>query len=59
MDNAVFCKAMEIARKHSDFKLLTTETWKNYLVLKQNYHATKLFTENLLAIEMKKADTYE
>ena len=56
MNNAVFGKAMEIERKHRYIKLATTERKMNYLVLKPNYHTTKFFTENLLAIEMKKAE---
>ena len=42
---------MENVRKHSDIKL---ETIRNYLVSEPNYHTTRFFTENLLAIEMKK-----
>ena len=53
MNNAVFGKAMEIERKHRYIKLATTERKRNYLVLKPNYHTTKFFTENLLAM-MKK-----
>ena len=53
MNNAVFRKTMENERKHRDIKLVTTERRRNYLVSEQNYHTTKFFTENLLAIEMK------
>ena len=56
MNNAVFGKAMEIERKHRYIKLATTERKRNYLVWKPNYHTTKFFTENLLAIEMTKAE---
>ena len=55
MKNAVFGKTMENVRKHRDIKLVTTERWRNYLVSEPNYHTTKFFTENLLEIEMKKA----
>ena len=41
-------------RKHRDVKLVRTEKGRNNLVSEQSYHATKLFTGNLLAIEMKK-----
>ena len=54
MNNAVFGKSMENVRKHRDNKLVTTERRRNYLVSEPNYHTTKFFTENLLAIEMKK-----
>ena len=54
MNNAVFGKTMENVRKHRDIKLITTERRRNYLVSEPNYHTTKFFTKNLLAIEMKK-----
>ena len=44
-------------RKHRDIKLITTERKRNYLVSESNYHTTKSFTENLLAIEMRKTET--
>ena len=54
-----FGKTMENVRKHGDIKLVTTER-RNYLVSEPNYHTKKFFTENLLAIEMKKnRNTYE
>ena len=56
MDNAVFAKTMKNVRKHRDIKLVATERRRNYLVSKTNYHTTKFFTENLLAIEMKKTE---
>ena len=52
LNNAVFVKAMENVRKNRDIKLVTTERRKNFLVSEPNYHTAKLFTENLLAIEM-------
>ena len=54
MDNAVFRKTMENARKYRKTKLLTTERRKKYLVSDPNRHTIKLFTENVLAIEMRK-----
>ena len=50
--NAVFGKTMENVRKHRNTKLVTTESIRNYSVSEPNYHTTKLFIENLLAIEM-------
>ena len=46
---------MENARMHRDIKLVTTEKRRIKLVSEPNYHTTKQFSENLLAIEMKKA----
>ena len=57
VNNAVFEKTMENARKHRNIKFVTTERRRNYLVSEQNYHTTKFFKENLLAIEMKKTQT--
>ena len=54
MNNAVFGKTMANVRKHRDIKLVTTEKRRNYLVSESNYHTTKNFSENLLAIEMRK-----
>ena len=45
---------MENVRKHRDIKLVTTDVKRNKLVSEPNYHTTKRFSENLLAIEMKK-----
>ena len=55
-NNGVFEKTMENARKHRNIKLVTTERRKNYLVLEPNYHTTRFFKENLLAIEMGKTE---
>ena len=54
MNNAVFGKTMENVRKHRDIKLVTNDTKRNKLVSEPNYHTTKWFSENLLAIEIKK-----
>ena len=56
MNNATFGKTMENVGKHRDTKLVTTERRRNYLVSEPNYHTTKFFTENLLAIEMKRTE---
>ena len=56
MNDAVFGKTKENLRKHRDVKLVTTERRRNYLVSEPNYHTTKFFTENLLAIETKKTE---
>ena len=54
MNNSVFGKTMENVRNHRDIKLVTTYEKRNKLVSEPNYHTTKRFSENLLAIEMKK-----
>ena len=54
MNNAVFGKTVENVRKHRDIKLVTTDKRRSQLVPEPNYHRTKWFSENLLAIEMKK-----
>ena len=58
MNNAVFKKTIENVTKHSGIILVTTERRRNYLLLKPNYHTTKFFTEDLLAIEMEKSQIY-
>ena len=47
---------MQFLEKHKDIKVVTTKRRKNYLVSELNFYTTKLFTENLLAIEMKKTE---
>ena len=56
MNNGVFGKSMENVRKHRDIRFFTTQRRRNYLVSQPKYHTTKFFTENLLPIEMKKAE---
>ena len=54
MNNSVFGKTMENVRKHRDIKLVTTDKRINQLMSEPNYRTTKWFSENLLAIEIKK-----
>ena len=54
MNNCLFGKTMENGRKQRDIKLVTTNEKRNKLISEPNYHTTKRFSENLLAIEMKK-----
>ena len=56
MNNSVFGNTMENVRKHRNIKLVTTEEKRNKLVSEPNYHTTKRFSEDLLAIEMKKTE---
>ena len=54
MNNAVFGKTMENVRKHRNIEVVTTERRRNYLVSELNYHTRKFFTDNLLAVEIRK-----
>ena len=54
-NNSVFEKTMKNLVKHRDIKLVSTDRGRNYLVSEANYHTTRFFTVNLLAIEMKKS----
>ena len=56
MNNTVFKKTMikKCEKTYRDIKLVTTKKRRNYLVSGPNCNATKFFSENLLAIEMKK-----
>ena len=45
-------KAVKVFVYRND-KLVTTEETRNYFVWGPNYHATKIFTENVLAIMIK------
>ena len=47
---------MQNLRKYRYIKLVTIEGRRNYLVSEPNHHTTKIFTENLLAIEIKKTE---
>ena len=54
INNAVFRKTMENVRKDRDIKLVTTDKRRNQLASEPNYHTTKYFSENLIAIETEK-----
>ena len=56
MNNAVFGKTMENVRKYRDIKLVTKNKRRNQLASESNYHTTKYFSKNLMAIEMKKTN---
>ena len=50
---------MENVRNHRDIKLVAINRRRNWLVSEPNYHTTKYFSENLLAIDMKKTKKSE
>ena len=54
MNNSVFGKTMENVRNHRDIKLVTPEKRRQRLASEPNYHSCKKFSDNLMAIEMKK-----
>ena len=54
MNNSVFGKTMENVRKHSAIKLVKKGKRRNQLASEPNYHTPKYFSENVMAIEMKK-----
>ena len=45
---------MENVRNHRDMKLVTNETRRNSLVSEPNYNTKIFFSDNLIAMEMKK-----
>ena len=56
MNNAVFGKTMENVRNRRDVKLVVTEERRKKLVSEPNYSSCKQFSENLMAIEMRKKE---
>ena len=54
MNNAVFGKIMENVRKHTDINFIAAEKRRSYLASELNYQTTIFFSENLIAIEMRK-----
>ena len=54
MNNSVFGMTLEKVRKHRYIKLVTKDKRRNQLLSEPTYHTIRLFSENLLAIEMKK-----
>ena len=56
MNNSVFRKTIENVRNHRDVRLVASEERKVKLVSEPNYHTSKHFSENLIAIDVKKAN---
>ena len=54
MTNSVFEKTMENVRNHRDIKLVTSERRRKRLVSERNYNSCKKFSDQLMAVEMKK-----
>ena len=50
MNNSVFGKTIKNLREHRNIKLVTTDEKRSKLISEPNYHTTKQFSKNLLAI---------
>ena len=53
MNSAVFGETVENTTKYLHIMLITTDKIVKYLFLGSNYHSTKWFSEDLIAIQMK------
>ena len=58
MINTVFVKTIENIRDYIYIKIATTDARRNNFVYEPNYHITKSFLENSLAIEIKRTHKY-
>ena len=56
MNNSVLRKTMENVRNHQDIKIVTTDRRRKKFASEPNYHITKYISEDLLIMEMKKAE---
>jgi len=59
MNNALFGKKMENVRNHVDVKLLTKWNGRygaEALIAKPNFHSRSVFSENLVAVELRKLE---
>ena len=56
VDNSVFGKTMENIRNRVDIRLRTDDKSADKLVSKPNYQGTTIFTEDLVAVHMKKTE---
>ena len=58
MNNAVFGKMMENVRNHREVNLFVSEVRRKKLAFEPNYHSCKVFSEDLMAIEMRKTSVF-
>ena len=58
MNNSVFGKTMQNVRGRRDVKLVVSEERRKKLVSEPNYNSCKHFSNNLMAIEMRKTRIY-
>ena len=54
MNNSVFGKMIENVRKRRDIKLIVTEERRKKLISESNYESCTTFSDELMAIEMRK-----
>ena len=54
MNNSVFGKMIENVRKRREIKLIVTEERRKKLVSEPNYASCTVFSDHLMAVEMKK-----
>ena len=58
MNNAVFGKMIENVRKRREIKLVVTEQRRKKLVSESNYKSCVVYSDHLLATEMRKTHIY-
>ena len=56
MNNMIYGKTVENVRNYRDIKLVTSNNQRSKLASEPNYHSTKQISEDLLIMEMKKAE---
>ena len=56
MNNSVFGKTMENVKNHRGIKLVTTNAQRRKYVSEPNYMTSKCFSNNLMAVEMRKIE---
>ena len=54
VNNSIFGKTMKNVKNYRDIKLVTTNKRRKQLISGPNYHTRKIFSEHLMAKEMKK-----
>ena len=55
MNNVDFEKTMKNVKNYRDIKLVTTDARTKYLMSELNYHKTKFFLDNVLAMEIERS----
>ena len=48
-------KTMKNVKNYRDIKLVTTDARRKYLMSELNYHKTKFFLDNVLAMEIERS----